>query len=372
MKSYVRSLRPWLVAPALLLALCLAPPAAARAPELVPIDVGAEGAPAPADSAVRSNDPRIVGGSTTTIEAVPYQVALVLDARFGGSTLACGGTLIAPRIVQTAAHCIFDGDPDGDDSTWDTNDLDVVTGRTTLSSGAGQRLNVLSGIFDGDYDPDTFEFDAAWLTLSAAPAAPAAPVKIAGPDEAALWGAGAQTRVSGWGDTSEGGSLSDTVKSAITPILSDASCDALSGLYDDFTAVSMVCAGFPSGGTDACQGDSGGPLVAPGFVGTAPVNRLVGVVSWGEGCARPNAPGVYTRIAGPGYNPFAQQIVDALETNAGIPDSGSVYGSGATVSAPTPPAPPPPKGKGKSCKKKKKKKGKAAVPAAKCKKKKKK
>jgi secreted trypsin-like serine protease len=160
------------------------------------------------------------------------------------------------------------------------------------------------------------------------------------------------------------------VKSAIVPILPDPSCDALSGLYDDFTAVSMVCAGFLSGGTDSCQGDSGGPLAAPGFVGGQPVNRLVGVVSWGEGCARPNAPGVYTRIAGPSYNPFAQLAVDTLETNAGIPDSGSVYGSGATASAPAPPAPPAPKAK--KCKKKKKKKGKAAAAAKQCKKKKKK
>ena len=368
MNSSVRSIRLWLAASSLLVALCLAAPATARTPEFTPMDVGAEGAPAEPDAAVSSNDPRIVGGSTTTIEAVPYQVALVLDARFGGTTLACGGTLIAPRIVQTAAHCIFDGDPDGDDSAWDTNDVDVVTGRTTLSTASGQRHNVISGVFDGDYDPDTFEFDAAWLTLGTAPAAPAAPVKIAGPGETALWAAGAQTRVSGWGDTSEGGSLSDTVKSAIVPILPDPSCDALTGLYDDFNPQNMVCAGSLSGGTDACQGDSGGPLVAPGFVGAQPVNRLVGVVSWGFGCARPNAPGVYTRIAAPAYNPFAQQIVDALETNAGIPDSGSVYGSGATVGPPAPPAPPKAKCKKK---KKKKKKGKSAAAAA-CKKKKKK
>ncbi len=373
MKSSVRSLCPWLAAPALLLALCLATPAAARTPEFVPIDVGVEGVPAEPDAAVSSNDPRIVGGSTTTIEAVPYQVALVLDARFGGTTtLACGGTLIAPRIVQTAAHCIFDGDPDpGDDTSWDTDDVDVVTGRTTLSTGAGQRHDVIAGVFDGEYDENTSEFDAAWLTLAATPAAPATPIKLAGPGEAALWASGAQTRVSGWGDTSDGGSLSDTLKSAITPIIPDASCDALTGLYDDFSSGSMVCAGFLAGGTDSCQGDSGGPLAAPGFLGSQPVNRLVGVVSWGDGCAQPNAPGVYTRIAGPAYNPFVQGVVDLLESNAGIPDSGSVYGSGATVSAPAAPTPPAPPSKAKKCKKKKKK-GKAAVPAKKCKKKKKK
>ena len=169
------------------------------------------------------------------------------------------------------------------------------------------------------------------------PQRPAAPIKIAGPSEAALWAPGAPTRVSGWGDTVEGGSLSDSLNIATTPVIPDATCDGLGGLYEEFSAVSMVCAGVLSGGTDSCQGDSGGPLAASGFTGSAPVQRLVGVVSFGEGCARPNAPGVYTRIAGPTYNPFVQQAVDSLETSSGVPDSGSVYGDGAAVSPPAQP-----------------------------------
>jgi len=302
----------------------------------------ATGAPAAAGADADQPDSRIVGGSTTGIETVPWQVALVLDARFGGNDLQrqfCGGSLIAPQIVQTAAHCVVGGDPDDFGLTsMDTNDLDVVAGRTTLSSSSGQRLNVAGIAVDARYDAGSMAFDAAWLSLTGGPGAPAAPIKIAGPGEASLWAPGTMTFVSGWGTTSEGGSRSDTLRVAITPVIDDPTCDSLGGVYANFSAFSMVCAGVLSGGTDSCSGDSGGPLAAPGFVGSAPVSRLVGAVSFGEGCARPNAPGVYTRIAGPAYNPAAQQAVDRLEAAAGIPDSGSVYGAGATAKAPVEPA----------------------------------
>ena len=323
-----------------------------------------------ASSAARPPDDRIVGGTTTTIDQVPYQAALVFDPRHGEvddddfDRHFCGGTLITPRIVQTAAHCIVDGDPDGppdEDESLDPDDLDVVVGRTTLSGTGGQRLDVENGVIDPDFDPFTFAFDAAWLVLSENALAPAAPIKVAGPGETALWAPGAQTRTSGWGDTVDGGGVfSDTVKVATVPVIADATCDGLGGEYEDFDAETMVCAGFLAGGTDSCQGDSGGPLAAPGFVGSTPVARLAGVVSFGEGCAQPNAPGVYTRIAAPVYDPFVQDVVDFLEGEEGLPDAGSVYGSGATVSPPagtTPPPPPPPPQKGKKCKKKKKKKG---------------
>jgi len=300
------------------------------------------GASAAAVAGAGQPDSRIVGGSATGIETVPWQVALVHDARFPGNDFKrqfCGGSLIAPQIVQTAAHCVVGGDPDDFGLTdRDPNDLDVVAGRTTLSSSSGQRLDVAGIAVDARYSAGSGAFDAAWLSLTGAPAAPAATIKIAGPGESSLWAPGAMTFVSGWGTTSEGGSRSDTLKVAITPVIDDSTCDSLGGVYANFSAVSMVCAGVLSGGTDSCSGDSGGPLTAPGFVGSAPVSRLVGAVSFGDGCARPNAPGVYTRIAGPAYNPAAQQAVDQLEAAAGIPDSGSVYGAGATARAPVAPA----------------------------------
>lgn len=328
---------------------------------------------APAASA--SPEGRIVGGTPATIEQVPFQAAIVDDARFGGDDFDrhyCGGTLITPRIVQTAAHCVVDGDPDGfpDDEDLELNDLDVVVGRATLSGTGGQRLNVVNMVIDPGYDDVTGDLDAAWLALGADAAPPAAPIKIAGPGEAALWAPGAQTRTSGWGLTSDGGDASDDLRIATVPVIPDSTCDGLGGLYEDFNAATMVCAGHMAGGIDACQGDSGGPLAAPGLAAGAPVTRLVGIVSFGDGCALPDAPTVYTRVAGPAYDTEAQAVVDQLEAGPPVlPDAGSIYGSGAVPPPPatgTPPVPQPQPGvkkckpgqklkKGKCVKKKRKK-----------------
>jgi len=96
--------------------------------------------------------------------------------------------------------------------------------------------------------------------------------------------------VAGWGATSEGGSGSDQLLKLTVPVLSNSDClTAYSGITN-----SMVCAGYlTQSGKDSCQGDSGGPLT----IGTGTTARLVGVVSWGQGCARLGYPGVYARVS---------------------------------------------------------------------------
>ncbi|XP_054709106.1 trypsin-1-like [Uloborus diversus] len=97
--------------------------------------------------------------------------------------------------------------------------------------------------------------------------------------------------VTGWGTTSQGGSLSETLRAVDVPIMTDDECRKA---YEDMIEDSMICAGYEEGGKDSCQGDSGGPFVQRSESG---VSTLIGIVSWGKGCAQPNNPGVYTETA---------------------------------------------------------------------------
>ncbi len=102
-----------------------------------------------------------------------------------------------------------------------------------------------------------------------------------------LYAAGTVGTVLGWGRTSENGALSKGLRRADLPVTSDNSCALAYPMA--FNARSMFCAGYAKGEVDSCQGDSGGPFVVAG--------KLVGIVSYGEGCARPGRPGIYTRVS---------------------------------------------------------------------------
>ena len=89
------------------------------------------------------------------------------------------------------------------------------------------------------------------------------------------------------------------------PITTDAYC---AGAYGDFDATSMVCAGYPQGGTDTCQGDSGGPMFGRDAAGAL---KVVGATSFGEGCARPGKPGVYARVGGAELREWIRSVAPA-------------------------------------------------------------
>jgi trypsin len=276
---------------------------------------------------------RIVGGSTASITDYPYQVALVFDTRFGGSDYDrqfCGGSLITTYIVLTAAHCVIDGDPDGGNSSLDANDVDLVLDRTQLSGGGGLHISAFTGAYwNNAYNATTSEYDVGYIVLATGVSG-GGRILLAGADEGALWAPGAQTFATGWGDTSDGGTSADLLRAVTVPRIADPDCSA-SDLGSDFLPATMLCAGSLSGGIDTCQGDSGGPLAAPAEGG---IRRQVGVTSWGYGCAQPNSPGVYSRVADTTLRGAVVNNVSQIETAVGVPHE-NIVGSGAQ-----PPAPP--------------------------------
>ena len=94
--------------------------------------------------------------------------------------------------------------------------------------------------------------------------------------------------VSGWGNTKNPLESDDSLRHVVVPKVNQLECEAALKKWRNVTD-RMICAGYKEGGKDSCQGDSGGPLSVN--------NTLVGVVSWGDGCAEPNLPGVYARVA---------------------------------------------------------------------------
>jgi len=278
---------------------------------------------------------RIVGGTTTTIAEWPWQAAITADSEFfsgdGFDRQLCGGSLVAPTIVVSAAHCFFDVLDGGND--FDDPDLfAAITGRTQLSSSEGQEVEVsnyfwfVDGASQPLYDPVTNEWDVVFVQLASGSSQQT--IKVAGPDEGAVWAPGQDAYITGWGTTSFGGSSSDVLREAKIEMIADATCGSPSSYGSDFIAETMVCAGILAGGKDACQGDSGGPLVVPIAGGGY---RLVGDTSWGIACALPNLPGVYGRIAD---DPIRTSLANGIQSVAGV----DVLGSGAQP--PLPPQPP--------------------------------
>ncbi|WP_083940308.1 S1 family peptidase [Saccharomonospora saliphila] len=211
----------------------------------------------------------IVGGESASVADYPF-VAYLVDGR---GNQYCGATLVSSEAVLTAAHCAL---------AVRRSDIGVVVGRDDTVSGDGVRSDVRDVWVAPGYDNPLAGDDLAVLTLSRT--VPYRTAEVA--TSSRLYAPGTRATVLGWGRLYENGPKPGSLRSARVPVVSDATC---AGIYRSFDSDTMVCAGYEEGGTDACQGDSGGPLVVGGTV--------IGVVSWGDGCAEPNRPGVYTRVA---------------------------------------------------------------------------
>ncbi|CAH0405207.1 unnamed protein product [Chilo suppressalis] len=226
------------------------------------------------------NPQRIVGGSVTTINNYPEIVSLKFSWSGTGHRQACGGTLINNRSVLTAAHCTI-GDPP---QLWQSR-----LGSTNANSGGVVRNSALI-INHPNYNRATLDNDIAIIRLASTVGFTNViqPGSIAGSnynlgDNQVVWAAG-------WGATSQGGLSSEQLRHVQIWTINQAVCRSRYAAVGNTVTDNMLCSGWLDvGGRDQCQGDSGGPLYH---------NRVVvGVCSWGRGCANPNFPGVNARVS---------------------------------------------------------------------------
>lgn len=218
----------------------------------------------------------IVGGKAARDGAWPWQIAL-----FQRGSFICGGSIVQERWVVTAAHCV---------ERAPASDFQVLAGTNDRASG-GTRVAVSRVVVHPRYDRRTEDNDIALLQLaSPLRQTPVRPITAA--QEARFAAPGTQATITGWGATREGGGSPRRLQEARVPIRPQAYCRRHLGAGD--VTARMLCAGLNRGGVDSCQGDSGGPLVVQEAGGRW---LLAGVTSWGVGCARPNQPGVYTRVS---------------------------------------------------------------------------
>jgi secreted trypsin-like serine protease len=266
---------------------------------------------------------KIVGGVPAQRGAYPFQVALFTTAN-GKEGMMCGGSLVTMKWVLTAAHCITKAAEN--DAPYPAGMINVFAGG--LGFGEGDRVRAARVIVHPGYtSKGLMANDIALLELERPvnEASGAKPITLySGATDSAP---GTPVKLLGWGKTTEGGASSKMLLELNISIVDRKACNSSIVEYRAIKSIEAfrvaqkqlrfsndtlktlvvtamaaappvvteqtICAGEMAGGKDACQGDSGGPL----FVSSGGRFVQLGLVSWGEGCARPKLPTVYTRVA---------------------------------------------------------------------------
>ncbi|MFC3493802.1 S1 family serine peptidase [Glycomyces rhizosphaerae] len=231
---------------------------------------------------------KVIGGEPAEEGQYPWLVALGYTGE--GTPFErqfCGGSVITETVVITAAHCA--------EAVAGPDEVVVFSGSVDLESDDLVETAVADIHIAHDYN-EPIDRANDWALLLLDEPVDVEPIDVGTEPEEfdAL-------ETAGWGETGSGSaSVAEWVE---VPFVSDDDCEA--AYPDEIDAATMLCAGdLENGGVDSCQGDSGGPIMAPGEDGQI----LVGIVSWGYGCAEAGNPGVYAEVAD-----FNSAIDDVLE-----------------------------------------------------------
>ncbi|XP_010142877.1 PREDICTED: transmembrane protease serine 11E-like, partial [Buceros rhinoceros silvestris] len=229
-------------------------------------------------SMTKSSSLRIVGGlSSAETGDWPWQASLQYN-----NIHRCGATLISNKWLVSAAHCFRDmGHPQKWSATFGA-----------LLKPPSLKRSVKTIIIHEKYRYPEHDYDIALVKLSNRVEFTSSIHHVCLPEPSQTFPYDTSAVITGWGALTNDGPTPNTLQEATVKLIDSNTCNR-EEVYDGDITPRMLCAGYLEGGVDACQGDSGGPLVTPD---TRLMWYLVGIVSWGDECAKPNKPGVYTRV----------------------------------------------------------------------------